>query len=293
MRCTLMDACWLQPKSTSCSKRKGTGSVSLASQERSLISHRHPFFGSFTYAIISAATGHQIVTTFRTDCTILDPVSLAQRISNTFRSTQGVDIVIALTHMHLEEDVHLAQHCDTDIDLVLGGHDHGLAVHGTNMKAIDDRTFEGHIQLVKSGTDFKSFNAIRMHLTRMHGKASVRSIRGWPPSTAFSASTHTNAYSRVFFQTVHQTRDITLADNLPDDSGIHTILTKLQTRIADTVSKPLFHATVPLDGREKSTWVICSQTQSGHTTTPTLHSSILGVCDAIRSSTPASSPSKT
>lgn len=49
--------------------------------------------------------------------------------------------------------------------------------------------------------------------------------------------------------TVNQTRNITLADNLPDDSGIHHILAELQMRIADRVDEPLFHSAVPLDGR--------------------------------------------
>lgn len=44
-------------------------------------------------------------------------------------------------------------------------------------------------------------------------------------------------------------RNITLANELPDDSAVHRIIAKLQTRIADTVDKPLFHSDVPLDGR--------------------------------------------
>lgn len=63
MRYTLMDACWLPPKSISCSKRRATGLVSLVSQERS--SNRLFVFGSFTHVIISAAIGHQIVSAFQ------------------------------------------------------------------------------------------------------------------------------------------------------------------------------------------------------------------------------------
>ena len=111
------------------------------------------------------------------DCAIIDPVSVAQRISKTLRSTLGVDIVIAITHMRHKEDVHLATTCDRDIDLILGGHDHDLAVHGVNVTAMDD-TYEGNIKLIKSGTDFRSFSCIKMRLARKNGKASIGHIRG-------------------------------------------------------------------------------------------------------------------
>ncbi|KAF8556688.1 hypothetical protein OG21DRAFT_1520959 [Imleria badia] len=156
------------------------------------------------------------------DCTIFDPV--AQRISKSFRSILGVDIVIAITHMRHEEHVHLAKSCDRDIDLILGGHDHDLAVHGVDVQATGD-AFEGNIKLIKSGPDFKSFSDIKMRLARKNGKASIEYVR------------------------IHQTRNLTLAHDLPDDSGIHHILAELQTRVADSVDKPLFHSAVPLDGR--------------------------------------------
>ena len=38
--------------------------------------------------------------------------------------TQGADIVIALTHMRMPNDIILAEGTQGVIDLVLGGHDH-------------------------------------------------------------------------------------------------------------------------------------------------------------------------
>lgn len=182
------------------------------------------------------------------DCIILDPVSVAKRASNALRSTYGVDIVIALTHMRHEEDVHLSQQCDKDVDLIFGGHDHDLVVHGANVKAMNDDTLEGQIKVVKSGTDFKSFSVIRVYLARVHGKAIVGCVRGEAPTAILPVPRALYSHF-VFFQTVHQTHDITLEKGLPDDSGIHAILTGLQTHIADTVDTPLFHSAVPLDGR--------------------------------------------
>ncbi|KAG6372705.1 5'-nucleotidase [Boletus reticuloceps] len=157
------------------------------------------------------------------DCTILEPVSVAQQITGSLRSTQAVDIVIAITHMRHEEDIHLAKSCDS-IDLILGGHDHELAVHGVNVKAMDD-TFEGKIKLIKSGTDFRSYSSIKMWVSRKHGEALLECIR------------------------VTQTRNIALENDLPDDSGMHDILAELHARMADAVDMPLFHSAVPLDGR--------------------------------------------
>ncbi|KAN0078303.1 Metallo-dependent phosphatase-like protein [Tylopilus felleus] len=62
------------------------------------------------------------------DSTILDPVSVAQRISKSLRSTLG--IVIAITHM-------------------------------LDIRAVND-TFEGNIKLIESGTDFRSFREIKI-----------------------------------------------------------------------------------------------------------------------------------
>jgi 5'-nucleotidase len=154
--------------------------VSLASLERSLNAH-----GIFllVYSRVIYSDWPSNCQHLPADCTILDPVSVAQRISNSLRSAQGVDIVIAITHMRHEEDVHLAKSCDRNIDLILGGHDHDLAVHGANVKAMDD-TFEGHIKLIKSGTDFRGYSAIKMWLSRKNGKPSVGHIRGG--LTAFS-----------------------------------------------------------------------------------------------------------
>ena len=85
--------------------------------------------------------------------------------------------------MRHEEDPYLAKSCDRNIYLILGGHDHDLAVHGVNVEAMDD-TFEGNIKLIKSGTDFRSYSDIKMWFSRKTGKPSVGHIRGGP--TAFS-----------------------------------------------------------------------------------------------------------
>lgn len=117
------------------------------------------------------------------DCAIPDPVSVARRISSLLRVTHGADIVIAITHMRRDEDVHLAKYCDNNVDLILGGHDHDLAVHRSNFRAMND-TYEGRIKLIKSGTDFRNYSDIKIWLSQKNGKALIECVRGG--MTAFS-----------------------------------------------------------------------------------------------------------
>ncbi|CAE7539071.1 yfkN, partial [Symbiodinium sp. KB8] len=65
---------------------------------------------------------------------------------------QGVDIVIALTHMRLPNDRRLADGVP-GIDLILGGHDHAVAAE-----------MLGGVPLVKSGTDFENLTEISVML---------------------------------------------------------------------------------------------------------------------------------
>ncbi|KIJ67333.1 hypothetical protein HYDPIDRAFT_84404 [Hydnomerulius pinastri MD-312] len=157
------------------------------------------------------------------DCTILDPVAVANRVSQTLRSTHSVDIIIAITHMRHEEDFRLAKSCH-QVDLILGGHDHDIAVHGANLTMIND-SFEGNIKVIKSGTDFRSYSDIKMSVSRKGGKVIVDRVK------------------------VNQIRDIALAKGIPDDPGMQTILADLQANIATAVDEPLFHTAVPLEGR--------------------------------------------
>lgn len=53
-----------------------------------------------------------------------DFIGVAKELSEELRDPNGphhVDIVIALTHMRVPNDIKLATHCQNEIDLVLGG----------------------------------------------------------------------------------------------------------------------------------------------------------------------------
>lgn len=56
--------------------------------------------------------------------------------------------------MRVPNDRILAQHCQDDVDLILGGHDHSSLCENI-----------GKVTLVKSGTDFEEFSHITVDMT--------------------------------------------------------------------------------------------------------------------------------
>ncbi|KAH7925752.1 Metallo-dependent phosphatase [Leucogyrophana mollusca] len=158
------------------------------------------------------------------DCDILDPILVARRLSRLLRSEHNADIVVAITHMRHEEDFRLADASDLGLDLILGGHDHDLAVRGTHITMVND-IFEGNIKVVKSGTDFKSYSKINLSVSRKDGKTEVHGVK------------------------VHQMRDLSLPKRLPEDAGMQAILSSIQSQIATAVDGPLVYTATPLEGR--------------------------------------------
>jgi 5'-nucleotidase len=55
---------------------------------------------------------------------ILDPCETAQKVVPQLRAA-GAQVVVAMTHLSMREDKQLA-HCVSDIDLIIGGHEHTL-----------------------------------------------------------------------------------------------------------------------------------------------------------------------
>eukprot|EP01064_Diplonema_japonicum_P037283 TRINITY_DN8685_c0_g1_i1.p1 TRINITY_DN8685_c0_g1~~TRINITY_DN8685_c0_g1_i1.p1 ORF type:complete len:1093 (+),score=153.37 TRINITY_DN8685_c0_g1_i1:278-3556(+) len=84
-----------------------------------------------------------------------DMVTVARELSLGLRKT--CDVVVALTHMKLANDVALAEGTQGAIDVILGGHEQEAS-----------RQLIGKIPVIKSGSGFDSFSRIEV---RMKGKA--------------------------------------------------------------------------------------------------------------------------
>ncbi|KAG8194114.1 hypothetical protein JTE90_003053 [Oedothorax gibbosus] len=84
------------------------------------------------------------------EVTYFDFVTEGRKLAIQLKENEGVDYVIALTHMRFPNDVRLAENVD-EIDLILGGHDHVYDVRQINGKYV-----------IKSGTDFQHFSKINL-----------------------------------------------------------------------------------------------------------------------------------
>lgn len=85
---------------------------------------------------------------------VIDFCESGRALANELRNDHGCDIIIALTHMRWPNDEKLAQNV-TEIDLVLGGHDHDAGL----------KNFDGRY-LLKSGTDFRQFSKLGVHIDK-------------------------------------------------------------------------------------------------------------------------------
>jgi 5'-nucleotidase len=92
-------------------------------------------------------------------CSTLDPSTLSyvdfveagRAAAQRLRGEHGCDVVIALTHLRLHNDLRLAAGCGDAVDLVLGGHDHDYHASCDNAHGC---------WVVKSGTDFRELSSL-------------------------------------------------------------------------------------------------------------------------------------
>lgn len=93
-----------------------------------------------------------LATVDRENVTYLDYVERGQKLGTELKE-QGADLVIALTHMRMPNDVRLGAET-TAIDLILAGHDHDYCTREVN-----------GTHIIKSGSDFKSLSVITLEFT--------------------------------------------------------------------------------------------------------------------------------
>ena len=89
------------------------------------------------------------------DVDILDPCTTAKRIVPQIRA-RGAQVVIALTHLSMQEDKQLAR-C-SGVDLILGGHEHSLL-----------ESLAGHAPILKMTADARELGRIDLHIGKTTG----------------------------------------------------------------------------------------------------------------------------
>ncbi|KAL4797213.1 Metallo-dependent phosphatase-like protein [Aspergillus venezuelensis] len=184
-------------------------------------------------------------------CDFEPPVDAARRLARHLRVNERCDLIIALTHMRVPEDMAVANATtsgESRIDLLLGGHDHEVLRRFTgdsdliaqnveqgrkiNEVEVDGKVpnAEGDIRLVKSGTDWRALSLIRLTVKR-------------------------DEQGKVMGSTVNlcQYTDIEVAVPAPEpQSSVIEIIDQIHDRVGALVQKPLLRSAVPIDGRNST-----------------------------------------
>jgi 5'-nucleotidase len=84
-----------------------------------------------------------------------DPIATGKQLSRRLRR-QGFDVIIALTHLPMDEDKRLA--AEGDVDLIIGGHEHELL-----------ESMAGCAPIMKMGSDARNLGHVDIHLQRVRG----------------------------------------------------------------------------------------------------------------------------
>ncbi|EGD92373.1 hypothetical protein H112_00035 [Trichophyton rubrum D6] len=180
-------------------------------------------------------------------CTICEPATVARTTARHLRESEKCDLVIALTHMRLAEDIAVLQNTKTGsgrVDLILGGHDHDVVQRSSTDFNNDPRVrhpgftsgsatgifcTEGDIRIIKSGTDWNGLSVLRLTVPKQaDGTTSISNLK------------------------LYQVADL---KSLPNYANIRPCpitvkaITDVQTKIAKLVEKPLVITSIPLEGR--------------------------------------------
>ncbi|KAJ9284626.1 hypothetical protein DTO021C3_7753 [Paecilomyces variotii] len=181
--------------------------------------------------------------------TIASPAEVAKRISRHLRINEGCDLIIALTHMRLAEDMEVADMTasgDGKVDLFFGGHDHEVVrryvgdtdSNPENIEQGRDNTdivinglvnyTEGNIRIIKSGTDWRGLSLVR--------------VVGQKDDKGVASVSHVE---------LSQYTDIEAAIPAPETfpPQISEVLESIHNRVDSLVQSPLVHTYTPLEGR--------------------------------------------
>ncbi|KAI9373838.1 Metallo-dependent phosphatase-like protein [Aspergillus egyptiacus] len=185
-------------------------------------------------------------------CEIESPVEVACRLARHLREKEKCDLVIALTHMRVPEDMAVADATSSGsgrVDLLLGGHDHDVlrryagdtdviaenVEQGRKLAEVEADGIvpdaEGNIRIIKSGTDWRGLSLIRLIVER--------DIAGLVVRTTVKLRQYTDIQAALPLSQ-HPSPDI-----------IKT-LNSILDRVGRSLQKPLLHAAVPIDGRSST-----------------------------------------
>jgi 5'-nucleotidase len=147
-----------------------------------------------------------------------DPVAAGKRMSSLLRR-QGVEVVIALTHLPMRDDKRLA--AQADIDLIVGGHEHELL-----------ESMAGGTPILKMGSDARNLGRIDFNLVargRVGAKGKGRGPRFVIESLDWQA--------------------IPVTDGIKDDPEVAALVARYEKQLNESLGEVIGNTTVVLDAR--------------------------------------------
>lgn len=91
-----------------------------------------------------------------------DPIAVARKIVPDLR--KQADVVVAMTHLGLEQDRKLAAEV-SGIDVIIGGHTHSVLEHGLEQRGPDKKT----VLICQAGDQLRYLGCVRLQLERVKG----------------------------------------------------------------------------------------------------------------------------
>uniref|UniRef100_D8QCK0 5'-Nucleotidase C-terminal domain-containing protein n=1 Tax=Schizophyllum commune (strain H4-8 / FGSC 9210) TaxID=578458 RepID=D8QCK0_SCHCM len=171
------------------------------------------------------------------DTHIEDPAECSTRMAALMREEYNVDVVIAVTHMRMEEDLDVVSRC-LSVDLILGGHDHDHMIRGSRYTESKNHA-EGDIKVVKSGTDFREFSVVKVHVDKCQDSWRIRMVEGMRP---LYLSTVVPSFTTLPVDRVQEN------DFGAEDPRTLAIIANVDQRIASLSHNRIAYTAVPLHG---------------------------------------------
>lgn len=170
-----------------------------------------------------------------------DYVECAREGARRLRRDHGCDLVFALTHMRNVSDLRLAREAGPDLDLVLGGHEHVYWVRHVEHDDAGGRTL-----VVKSGYDFRTFNAIEVY---PHGSSGAAAV---PEGTVPGADADEVVAARSAYRGQRATLVLHGREVLretPKDPGMERLVRELGGEVEERLRATVGELAHPLDAR--------------------------------------------
>nr|CAG8453058.1 5310_t:CDS:2 [Entrophospora candida] len=162
-----------------------------------------------------------------------DFITVGKELATELRDNHAVDLVIALSHSRLPNDIMLAKECKDEIDLVLGGHDHfyylgkgcDVVKNWTRDDNIGGSEGDDGVRVVKSGTDFRELTILELDVDDVDNRKKIKTLTA----------------------TRHEVRS-----SIEEDQDLVKLIEEATSEITAKMSKPVAYTMTPWDCRSIS-----------------------------------------